>query len=192
MNTKALLILPASLFVVTGYYFIGPLTIETNNRLNGEHDILLQGQNRIHSVSSTELVTAPMTKQIIEPALSGKETIPLKDQAIQSLKHARINGDKRSPPIHHSELTQRANPQQIDDPDQYSDFQANKKKQLISHYIQAIQPKIARLKEQIQEAKEKGLPAEQLAEGEDKVKKMQDMLNHLEQQYPELLILDDV
>lgn len=118
---------------------------------------------------------------------SENSQILLDKEAISSLRDARLNGDPRSPPIAHTQLTQRANGQQKSDPDQYNHYQDNKKKQLIINYMQAIQPKIETLKEQVKKAKEKGLPAEQLAEGEEKIKKMQDMLEKLAQQYPTAL-----
>ncbi|MEH6348250.1 MAG: hypothetical protein V7785_24345 [Bermanella sp.] len=188
MNTNTLLAISVLFIVViSANHFVIPLIIQTDNEYNSQPANLMVKPSTLVGIDSNTAITSSVEVNLTELNLTEEKTIELHPEAISSLEQARLNGDPRSPPIHHSELSQRANKQQLEDSDQYSSYQANKKKQLISHYLQAAQPKINKLKEQVQIAKEKGLPPEQLAEGEEKIKRLEDMVEQLKQQYPDAL-----
>ncbi len=188
MNTNILLAVITLLVLVIGAnHFLRPEIIQTQNSHNPQDSMTIIEARTLSKVSSKKALGPSVTVQLTNSIQEEDQPIKLNSQAISSLEFARLNGDSRSPPIQHRVLNQRANSQQLNDPDQYSNYQANKKTQLVRHYVEAAQPKIDRLKEQVKQAKEKGLPPEQLAEGEEKIKKLEEMVEQLKLQYPEAL-----
>ena len=188
MNTNILLAVITLLVLVIGAnHFFRPEIIQTQSNHNQQGEITIIEAKSLRQVTPQKNLPPSVSVQLTNSIQEEDQPIKLNSQAISSLEFARLNGDNRSPPIQHRVLNQRANSQQLNDPDQYSNYQANKKKQLVRHYVEAAQPKIDRLKEQVKKAKEKGLPPEQLAEGEEKIKKLEEMVEQLKLQYPEVL-----
>ena len=188
MSTNILVAVIALLVLFVGAnQFIGPVIIQTQNNPLSKDAIGTIEPNSLIQTTQTKALAPSVTVQLTNSIQEEDQAIKLNSQAINSLEFARLNGDSRSPPINHRVQSQRANQQQINDPDQYNAYQADKKKQLIRHYVEAAQPKIDRLKEQVKKAKERGLPAEQLAEGEEKIKKLEEMVEQLKLQYPQAL-----
>ena len=188
MSTNILVAVIALLVLVLGSnQFIGSVIIQTQNNPLPKDAIGIIEPNSLIQTSQTKTLAPSVTVQLTNSIQEEDQAIKLNSQAINSLEFSRLNGDSRSPPINHRVPSQRANQQQLNDPDQYNAYQADKKKQLIRHYVEAAQPKIDRLKEQVKKAKERGLPAEQLAEGEEKIKKLEEMVEQLNLQYPQAI-----
>jgi len=188
MSTNILVAVIALLVLFVGAnQFIGPVIIQTQNNPLPKDAIGIIEAKLPFQTTQTKALAPSVTVQLTNSIQEEDQAIKLNSQAINSLEFARLNGDSRSPPINHRVPSQRANQQQINDPDQYNAYQADKKKQLIRHYVEAAQTKIDRLKEQVKKAKERGLPAEQLAEGEEKIKKLEEMVEQLNLQYPQAL-----
>jgi len=173
------------ILVVGGNHFLRPEIIQTQNGHTLQNAMAVIEADFSTQLSLENTLAPSVTVQLKNSIQEEDPPIKLDSQAISSLEFARLNGDSRSPPINHRVLNQRASQQQIDDPDQYANYQTSKKRQLIRNYIEVAQPKIDHLIEQVKAAKEKGLPAEQLAEGEDKIKKLEEMIEQLKLQYPE-------
>ncbi len=191
MNTNILVAAIALLVLVVGAnHFLRPEIIQTQNNPLPKDAIGTIEPNSLIQTTQAKALAPSVTVQLTNSIQEEDQAIKLNSKAINSLEFARLNGDSRSPPINHRVPSQRANQQQINDPDQYNAYQADKKKQLVRHYVEAAQPKINRLKEQVKAAKEKGLPAEQLAEGEEKIKKLEEMVEQLRLQYPQALSSD--
>ncbi len=191
MSTNILVAAIALLVLVVGAnQFIGPVIIQTQNNPLSKDAIGIIEPNSLIQTTQTKTLAPSVPVQLTNSIQEEDQAIKLNSQAINSLEFSRLNGDSRSPPINHRVPSQRANQQQLNDPDQYNAYQADKKKQLIRHYVEVAQPKIDRLKEQVKTAKERGLPAEQLAEGEDKIKKLEEMVEQLKLQYPQALSED--
>jgi len=191
MSTNILVAAIALLVLVVGAnQFIGPVIIQTqNNPLPKDVIGVIEPYSLSQSTHKNTLVPS-VAVQLTNSIQEEDQAIKLNSQSINSLEFARLNGDSRSPPINHRVPSQRANQQQINDPDQYNAYQTDKKNQLIRHYVEVAQPKIDRLKEQVKKAKERGLPAEQLAEGKEKIKKLEEMVQQLKLQYPQALSPD--
>jgi hypothetical protein len=171
--------------VMVGNHFFTPAVIQSPadfNKLN-------TAPSHMQSTHESALINTGLktSHEFPEPlATEQKLAPPLNLEKINSLKHARLNGDTRSPTLAPHELTHRSSEYQKQDPDQYNQYQANKKRQLILNYIEAAQPKINRLKEQVEIAKAKGLPKDELAEGEEKIVRLQEMVEQLKNQYPDI------
>ncbi len=188
MSTNILVAVIALLVLVVGSnQFIGSVIIQTQNNPLPKDAIGIIGPNSLIQTTQTKTLAPSVTVQLTNSIQEEDQAIKLNSQAINSLEFSRLNGDNRSPPINHRVPSQRANQQQLNDPDQYNAYQADKKKQLIRHYVEAAKPKINRLKEQVKKSKERGLPAEQLAEGEEKIKKLEEMVEQLNLQYPQAI-----
>lgn len=171
--------------VMVGNHFFTPAVIQSPTDLNN----LNTTPSYTLSTDDSALVKLASKTASLDPkslVTEQKLASSLSLEKINSLKQARLNGDARSPTLAPHELTHRSSAHQKQDPDQYNQYQANKKKQLILNYIKAAQPKISRLKEQIKIAKKKGLPKDELAEGEEKIVRLQEMIEQLKTQYPDI------
>lgn len=176
----------AGLFaLVVGNHFFTPAVIQSPTDFNK----LNTAPSHMQSTHESALINTGFKTShgFPEPLATEKKLAPsLNLEKINSLKHARLNGDTRGPTLAPHELTHRSSAHQKQDPDQYNQYQTNKKRQLILNYIEAAQPKINRLKEQVKIAKDKGLPKDELAEGEEKIVRLQEMIEQLKTQYPDL------
>ena len=187
MSTNSLIaVMSLLILVVGGNHFLRPEIIQTQNGHTLQNAMAVIEADFSTQLSLENTLAPSVTVQLKNSIQEEDPPIKLDSQAISSLEFARLNGDSRSPPINHRVLNQRASQQQIDDPDQYANYQTSKKRQLIRNYIEVAQPKIDHLKEQVKAAKEKGLPKDELAEGEEKIVRLQEMIEQLKTQYPDL------
>lgn len=107
--------------------------------------------------------------------------------AAKSMAEAMKNGDPRTPPIGRSEPQEQATAAELADPKLYAQYEARQNMRLYKGYIQAAEVEIPRLQQDIAKAKAEGLKPEQIAEGEEKLRRIQQMRDQLASQHPELV-----
>ena len=110
-------------------------------------------------------------------------------QAVESLRQSRLHGDPRTPPIARRE-TEREMPteEELADPELYLQYEARQQQKVYASFVQASEKKIADLEAMIERGKQEGVTPEQLAEGEEKLRRLQEMRDQLLAENPELAV----
>ncbi|MGB1220813.1 MAG: hypothetical protein ACPG43_04695 [Alcanivoracaceae bacterium] len=108
--------------------------------------------------------------------------------AVQSLRRSMEEGDPRAPPIARQE-SEREMPteEELADPDLYLQYETRQQQKVYASFVQASEKKISDLKKMIDRARAEGsVSPEQLAEGEEKLRRLEEMREKLLQENPEL------
>jgi len=96
-------------------------------------------------------------------------------------------GDSRTPPILRQEPEEQPKQEDLDDPDKYLAFQARQKQKVLISYVNAAKPKLNKLRALVAEGEKRGISKEQLAEGKAKIQKIEDMVEQIKAENPELI-----
>lgn len=125
------------------------------------------------------------------PATSGTDSplLPLAPSNVDagtSMANAMKNGDSRAPVIVHDTVQEAATPEELADPKLYAQYEARQNMKLYKGYVKAAEIEIPRLQADIAKAKAAGLKPEQIAEGEEKLRRIQQMRDQLASEHPEL------
>jgi hypothetical protein len=126
------------------------------------------------------------------PVITGTDSplLPLEPSnvdAATSMANAMKNGDPRAPTIIHDTVQEAATPEEIADPKLYAQYEARQNMRLYKGYVKAAEVEIPRLQADIAKAKAMGLKPEQIAEGEEKLRRIQQMRDQLASEHPEVL-----
>jgi hypothetical protein len=126
------------------------------------------------------------------PVITGTDSplLPLEPSnvdAATSMANAMKNGDPRAPIIIHDTVQEAATPEEIANPKLYAQYEARQNMRLYKGYVKAAEVEIPRLQADIAKAKAMGLKPEQIAEGEEKLRRIQQMRDQLASEHPEVL-----
>lgn len=126
-----------------------------------------------------------------QPVLTGTDSpllplAPSNVDAAVSMANAMKNGDPRAPVIVHDTVQEAASPEELADPKLYAQYEARQNMRLYKGYVNAAEVEIPRLQADIAKAKAMGLKPEQIAEGEEKLRRIQQMRDQLASEHPEL------
>jgi hypothetical protein len=124
------------------------------------------------------------------PSTTDSPLLPLEVSnvdAATSMANAMKNGDPRAPTIIHDTVEEAATPAEIADPKLYAQYEARQNMRLYKGYVKAAEVEIPRLQADIAKAKAMGLKPEQIAEGEEKLRRIQQMRDQLASEHPEVL-----
>jgi hypothetical protein len=108
--------------------------------------------------------------------------------AAQSLAGTR-DGDPRTPPIIHAQpgkVQEMPSAAELADPKAYQQYEARQNMRLYADYVQAADEEMPRLRDDIARAREMGIPPDQIAKGEEKLRKIGEMQAQLLNAHPEL------
>lgn len=106
--------------------------------------------------------------------------------ATQSLVAAR-DGDPRTPPIERSQSAADAPvAPNLDDHKAYQQYEAQQNTRLYAAYVQAAEEEIPRLRAAIARAREMGLSTDEIAIGEEKLRRITSMQEQMRKEHPEL------
>ncbi len=183
----------AAVVALAGLAFIGQ-SIFVSDKTQDAPFSAMSKQNNESSIAPTLNTTqapvnvaAPPT-----PQLTGTDSplLPMPESnvdAATSMANAMKNGDPRTPPIARSEPQEKATEAELADPKLYAQYEARQTMRLYKGYINAADTEIPRLQQDIAKAKAAGLKPEQIAEGEEKLRRIQQMRDQLASQHPELV-----
>ncbi len=108
-------------------------------------------------------------------------------EAVASLEQAREQGDARMPPVRRdaapADLPSAA---ELADPKAYQQYEARQNQRVYRAYLQAADSEIPRLQDDIARARATGLSPEELAQGEEKLRRIQAMRDQLAADHPVL------
>jgi len=190
---KPILGFTVAVVALAGIAFIGQSMFVTDQTQDTHFSAMTQ-QNNDNSIAPTlntsqapVNVTAPPA-----PQLSGTDSplLPMPESnvdAATSMADAIKNGDPRTPAIARSEPQEKATEAELADPKLYAQYEARQSMRLYKGYINAADTEIPRLQQDIAKAKAMGLKPEQIAEGEEKLRRIQQMRDQLASQHPELV-----
>jgi hypothetical protein len=155
----------------------------------------MSSQNNEQSIAPT-LNTTQAPVDITEPPapkLTGTDSplLPMPTtqvDAAKSMADAMKNGDPRMPPLDPTPKPEdKATAAEIADPKLYAQYEARQNMRLYKGYVKAAETEIPRLQQDIAKAKASGLKPEQIAEGEEKLRRIQQMRDQLASQHPQVL-----
>lgn len=155
----------------------------------------MSAQNNEQSIAPT-LNTTQAPVDITEPPapkLTGTDSplLPMPTtqvDAAKSMADAMKNGDSRMPPLDPTPKPEdKATAAEIADPKLYAEYEARQNMRLYKGFVKAAETEIPRLQQDIAKAKATGLSPEQIAEGEEKLRRIQQMRDQLASQHPQVL-----
>lgn len=104
-----------------------------------------------------------------------------------SMAEAREKGDPRTPPIARAPETETPpTAAELADPQLYQRYEQRQNSKAYADYVKATDAQIPLLQQQLAEARQQGISPEQLAVGEEKLRRMQAMRDQLVSQHPEI------
>lgn len=107
--------------------------------------------------------------------------------AAVSLRESFLHGDPNAPKIVRDTTPQeQATPEELADPKLYAQYEARQNMRMYKAYVSAAENEIPRLQQDIAKAKAMGLSKEQIAEGEEKLRRIQAMRDQLMSEHPEI------
>lgn len=95
--------------------------------------------------------------------------------AIASLRGGREFGDPRTPPIGRDAPREQATPEELADPEKYAEFEARQERKIKRAYVIEAEKYVAQLREDIEKGKTMGIPPEEIAKVEEKVRRIEEM-----------------
>jgi hypothetical protein len=96
--------------------------------------------------------------------------------AAVSMAQARRQGDERAPPIDPPDPAQAAlapTPWDLSDPARYRDYEQRQQRQVRAAYLRAAQDQLPRWRAALAEARARGLPPEDIAAAEEKIRRLE-------------------
>ncbi len=142
------------------------------------------------AASERPAVSVPLHQDVMPtPATPGQDSAlpPLPEwqaDAAQSMSNAREHGDARQPAIQRDSPREMPTAQELADPEAYQRYEARQNARLHKAYVKAADAEIPRLQKDIEQAREAGMSPEQLAEGEEKLRRIQAMRDQLQSTTP--------
>lgn len=112
---------------------------------------------------------------------------PLPDtgaDAAVTMREAHEHGDPMAPPVVREAPREAPTAAELADPQAYQRYEQRQNARLYHQYIRAADAEIPRLQADIERARRAGLPPEQIAEGEEKLRRIQAMRDQLRAEHP--------
>ncbi len=124
------------------------------------------------------------------PAGTDSPLLPLEPSNVDaavSMRESFLHGDPNAPKLYRDPTPQeQATPEELADPKLYAQFEARQEIRLKKAFVAAVDAEMPQLQADIAKAKAMGLSKEQIAEGEEKLRRRQAMRDQLLAQHPEL------
>ena len=105
---------------------------------------------------------------------------------IESLRNARENGDPRTPPIKRQAARELPTPEELADPELYSQYEQRQENKFFAAYVRAVDGKVASIRAVVEQGKQHGMSEEDIAMAEAKIKGIQDMAARILKEKPDV------
>lgn len=122
----------------------------------------------------------------VAPAPLAGTDVPLPElpaasvDAAESMREAMEKGDPLAPPVVRDAPREQPTAAELADPRAYQEYEARQSQRLYNQYVRSANSEIPRLQADIERARAAGLPPEQIAEGEEKLRRIQAMRDQLQ------------
>lgn len=114
-------------------------------------------------------------------------SIRLNPDAVASLRRGREQGEPRTPPlVEDSPEREMPSDEELADPDMYLEYESRQKQKVLASFMQASEKKVSELRAAIERAEAEGVSEEQLAEGREKLERLEAMREEVLRDHPEL------
>lgn len=179
MKRAPLLILAVALFLL-GMVLLG-LWLRGNETVTAAP--VAESGNVIMPARSA--MSAPLPDVAPVPAMPGQDS-PLPElsewqaDATQTMANAREHGDARQPALQRDAPRDMPTAAELADPEAYQRYEARQSERLKKAYVKAADAEIPRLQKDIEQAQQAGMSPEQIAEGEEKLRRIQAMRDQLQ------------
>ncbi len=188
ITQASLLVFTSILAVTAGTWFWSPtiITLQTESTANLSQDAQLSAQKIERGAPGVLAMGLNSTTANIATnvnAADNTQDFSLDQDAIASMREARLHGDSRSPSLLRSEPSERASAQEMADPDLYLQYQAKQRSKIFVSYVQAAKPKLEKLRALVAAGEAQGISAEQLAEGRDKIQQIEVLIKKLKDEH---------
>lgn len=142
-------------------------------------------------LGDTRLPVLPPTGQVpvLPVATTDSPLLPMPESTVDaatSMAAAMERGDPQAPPVVRDVPREKATAAELADPEAYQRYEARQNQRLYKQFVTAADSEIPRLQADIERARKAGLPAAQIAEGEEKLRRIQAMRDQLQADHPEL------
>lgn len=114
------------------------------------------------------------------------DPIELDPEAIASLREARLHGDPRTPPIERSPPRELPTAEELADPERYQEYEVRQERKVKQAFVAAAGPEAERLRADIARGREMGIPEEEIAKAEEKLRRLEAMRAQLIEADPAL------
>ncbi|MDQ8036216.1 MAG: hypothetical protein REI12_02265 [Pedobacter sp.] len=122
----------------------------------------------------------PLPVQTAGPDVSLPELPATTTPAAESMGNAREYGDARQPALQRDAPREAPTAAELADPAAYQRYEARQNQRLHRAYVKAADAEIPRLQQDIAQARAQGMTPEQIAEGEEKLRRIQAMRDQLQ------------
>lgn len=151
-------------------------------------------QTEAHTLSlGQERTEEQRAAETPSPILMPREDVPLPPaaglapvDAVESLRQSRESGDVRAPAVIRSPEREAPTAAELADPEAYQRYESRQNERLYRSYVKSAEGEVSRLQDQITKGRQGGLSPEQIAEGEEKLRRIEAMRNQLLSDHPEL------
>lgn len=121
------------------------------------------------------------------PERASEAAIRVNPEVVASMRHGRLEGDERSPPLAENRPErERPSAEALADPDMYLEYEKQQKQKIYVSFLRASSKKVTELEAAIADAEARGLAAEQLEEGREKLRRLRAMREKLLRDHPSL------
>lgn len=114
------------------------------------------------------------------------DPIELDPEAIASLREARLHGDPRTPPIERSAPRELPTAEELADPERYQEYEVRQERKVKQAFVAAAGPEAEKLRADIARGREMGIPEEEIAKAEEKLRRLEAMRAQLIEADPAL------
>jgi hypothetical protein len=180
------------LVVFTAGYFIAknfdsqPSKSEPQTRSDVNPKVLPPSEPTVLNPAKVRSQTVDETNEIHADEEPVVENYRLDSYAIQSMSQARQAGDPRAPVLSPSLDRVLPTADELADYDAYASYEQRQSQAVYREYIKAAGLKADFLRDMIAKAKQDGLSEEQIAEGEEKLRRIESMRETLLRDNPDL------
>ena len=152
---------------------------------------LAQTTQAVAAPAGTSLIGNWPAGQYLAAADDGLQRVPLPPLAVQmpaahSLADARESGDERAPPIVRSTAAETATPAELADPQAYGRYEVRQHQRLLAAFVREAEQSLPRLQADIERGRAAGINPQQLAQAEEKARRIAAMRADLLAQHPQL------
>ena len=152
---------------------------------------LAQTTQAVAAPAGTSLIGNWPAGQYLAAADDGLQRVPLPPLAAQvpaahSLADARESGDERAPPIVRSTAAETATPAELADPQAYGRYEVRQHQRLLAAFVREAEQSLPRLQADIERGRAAGINPQQLAQAEEKARRIAAMRADLLAQHPQL------
>jgi hypothetical protein len=108
-------------------------------------------------------------------------------EAVASMRQARLEGDSRAPNLAPNHEREKPTEDELVDHEQYLEYERRQQKRVYRAYVEASKIKTTQLRSMIEQGKEEGISAEEIAFAEEKIRGIEEMAMTLQQDYPDIM-----